>query len=264
MSSLRERFFEHGKLDDCPIYDLHSHMGPFFGAHLPWCDPDAAIRAMDRANVRMLVFCHHAAIFSPDIGNSSNVEAVRKHPDRFRAYCAINPNYPDIIEKDLQSYDEYPDVYFGLKFHGEFHEISITHDRNTPAWEFANDRSLPVLIHTWDGSSFDGEQQVREVAERYPNAKLLLGHSIHGAWKAAAHLAKYSPNVYLDLCAVLDDRGALEIIVEETGSEKLFFGTDFPWFEFHYYIGAILGADISDEDRRNIFYRNAQRLLGFY
>lgn len=257
MSSLRDRFFEHGSLDDCPIYDLHGHMGPFFGAHLPWCDPDAAINAMDRANVRMLVFCHHAAIFSPDIGNSANIEAVRMHPNRLRAYCGINPNYPDIIEKDVQSYDDYPDVYVGFKFHKDFHGISITDSRNTPAWELADSRGLPVLLHTWQES-----EQVREAAEKYPNAKILMGHSIHDNWDAAIELANNFPNVHYELCAVPDERGVLEKFVENSGSEKIFFGTDFPWFDFHYYIGAILGADISDDDRRNIFYRNARRLLG--
>lgn len=47
----------------------------------------------------------------------------------------------------------------------------------------------------------------------------------------------------------------------ECGSTRMVFGTDAPWFNYPYYIGSLLGADITDEDRRNICYRNAERLL---
>jgi len=60
---------------------------------------------------------------------------------------------------------------------------------------------------------------------------------------------------------VLDDRGVIEKFVDRAGSEKIIFGTDTPWFNHHNYIGALLGAEISDDDRRNILYRNAEKLL---
>jgi hypothetical protein len=66
------------------------------------------------------------------------------------------------------------------------------------------------------------------------------------------------------LTAVFDERGPLEIFLEKCGSEKILFGTDLPWFDTHHGIGAILATDMSDDDRRNIFYRNGERLLGKY
>ena len=263
MRSLKDEFVERGKVADCPVYDCHGHMGPFFGAHLPEADPDSAVRMMDRAGVKMLIFCHHAALFAPDVGNRANIETVHRHPDRLRAYCGVNPNYPDAVAKDIATFDDHPDVYVGFKFLASYHLIHLTDDRNRPAWEFANERGLPVLCHTWGGSQWDGPQQVRECAERYPNAKILMGHSCHDAWDAAVELANSFPNVHYELCAVLDNRGMLEKFVESSGSEKIFFGTDYPWFDYHYYIGAVLGAQITDDDRRNIFYRNAERVFGF-
>jgi len=53
----------------------------------------------------------------------------------------------------------------------------------------------------------------------------------------------------------------LELFVEKAGSHKILFGTDLHWFDPHYYIGAILSADISDEARRDIFYRNGEQIL---
>jgi predicted TIM-barrel fold metal-dependent hydrolase len=75
-------------------------------------------------------------------------------------------------------------------------------------------------------------------------------------------LARDFPNVYLELTAVMDDRGVLEKFAEEAGSERMFFGTDLPWFDPHHAMGCLLSADITDEDRHNICHRNAERLLG--
>jgi predicted TIM-barrel fold metal-dependent hydrolase len=41
----------------------------------------------------------------------------------------------------------------------------------------------------------------------------------------------------------------------------MLFGTDLPWFDPHQAIGALLSADITDEDRHNICHCNAEKLL---
>lgn len=259
--TLKTLLFRHGKLTDCPVYDMHGHMGALQGARLPRCTPEAMITAMDRAGVRLTVFCHHDTLFVPDAGNTANVETARRYPDRFRSYCGINPNYPDQIHADLNAFDNNRDVFVGFKFLADYHTVAITDDRSAPVWEKAEADRLLVLLHTWGGSSYDGPEQVRACAVRYPHARILMGHSCHGAWREAAELASNFPNVFLELTAVLDDRGVVDQFVRAPGSRKIVFGTDTPWFNHHYCIGALLGADMTDDDRRNILFRNARRLL---
>ena len=258
---LRERFFAAGRLDDCPIYDLHGHWGPHNAIHLPGADAATARGLLERANVRRLVFCHHHTLFTPDIGNQANIDAVRALPDLLRAYMGINPNYPDVVAEDLDRFDQYPDVFVGFKLLGDYHRVSVADDRNRPVWEMANARRLPVLMHTWGGSIYNGYEAVRAVAERYPEALIICGHSIHSDWAHAIELAQTFPNLYLELTAVPDDRGVVEQLLEGAGSRKLVFGTDFPWFSHYYYIGALLGTGMDDEALRDILYRNAQRIL---
>ncbi len=259
--NLYHSFMRYGKCTGCPVYDMHGHMGPMPGEQLPNSDPDSMLRSMDRAGVQMLVFCSHQTLFNPLSGNSPNIEVVRQHPQRFRAYCGLNPNYPEEIDCALQNYDDFRDVYVGFKFLADYHRKPITCAEYEPAWQFADDNELLILLHTWDTSPLDGPEPIAVVAEKYPNVQILMGHSCHGNWRAAVELTKCFPNLYLELTAVLDERGVLEFFVEQVGSERLLYGTDLPWFSEHYYIGAVLGAEITDEDRRNIFYRNAQRLI---
>jgi predicted TIM-barrel fold metal-dependent hydrolase len=237
-------------------------MGPYAAIYFPRGDTADMIRTMDECGVRMLVFSHHVALASsPKLGNRLGVEAVRQYPDRLRAYCSVNPNYPEQLRADMETFEAYSDVYVGFKFLSDYHGLPLTDKAYQPAWEYANERELLILAHTWGESKMDGAAVVREVADRYPRVKFLLGHSCHGEWDAAVQLARDFPNIYLELTAVFDDRGALEKFVRGAGSERMLFGTDLPWFDPHHAIGALLSADISDEDRHNICHRNAEKLL---
>ena len=261
LSPLEREFWETGKAATCPIYDMHGHMGIWHSIYFPRADTADMIHTMDQCGVRLLVFSHHLALFAPDIGNHASIEAVRRYPGRLRAYCVANPNYPEQIEADLAHFDEHRDVYVGLKFLADYHHVPLTDARYRPAWDYADAHELPVLAHTWGGSPFDGPEVLRQVAERYGRVRLLLAHCCHDNWDAAIGLARDFPNVYLELTAVLDDRGTLEKMVCEAGSDRMLFGTDLPWFDPHHAVGALLSADISDDDRHNICHRNAERLL---
>jgi hypothetical protein len=237
-------------------------MGQFCSIYFPFETPEAMVKRMDRAGVRLLVFSHHGALLSPDLGNTPTLEAVRRFPDRLRGYCVVNPNYPDLLRAEVDAYPRNEDAFVGFKLHGSMHTVALTDPGYEPAFDYANQRELPVLMHTWGGSRYDGEEQVAQVAERYPRVRFLLGHSLHNDWDAAIRLARRFDNVILELCAVLDERsGVLERFVQEADPNRIVFGTDLPWFSYHYYIGAVLGSDISDEHREAIFFRNALRLI---
>lgn len=260
-SPLAAEFWEHGRSESCPIIDMHGHMDSFAAIYFPRGKTDQMIRTMDECGVRRLVFSHHHSLQVPDLGNAPSVEAVRRYPRRLRAYCVINPNYPDLAARELQRADETRDVFVGIKFLADYHQVAISDDRYRPALEYADSRRLLCLMHTWGGSRFDGEDQVRVLAERYHNLTFLLGHSCHGAWDKAIQLAHDFPNIYLELTALFDDRGVLEKFCAEAGSKRMLFGTDLPWFDPHQAVGALFSARLSDEEIHDICHRNAEKLL---
>jgi uncharacterized protein len=260
-SELAREFWENGKSTTCPIYDMHGHMGTFYGIDFPRAETPDMIRTMDDCGVKMLVFSHHFALFAPNLGNQPSINAVRQYPGRLRAYCVINPNYPEAAQASIASFEEYRDVYVGFKFLSDYHQIAITDERYRPAWEYADEHNLLILMHTWGGSQFDGPAVIRQMAERFHRVKIFLGHSTHGAWNEAVSLARDFPNIYLELTAVFSVRGTLEKFVNEVGSDRMLYGTDLPWFDPHHATGCLLSAGITDEDRHNICHRNAEKLL---
>lgn len=261
-SLLAREFWSRGRSERCPVIDLHGHMGPHVGSWMPRCETDAMMRTLDRCGVRMLVFCHHYTLMNGGVyGNRPNIEAVRRHPDRLRAYLGVNFNWPEQVARDLALFDDHRDVFVGLKFLAGYHRIPWDDPVCEPAWRFADERRLLVLVHSWGGSPHDGPDQARIIARRYPNLQLLLGHSLHGAWSEAIAIAREFPHVHLELTAVLDDRGPLELFCRAGLARQLLFGTDLPWFNPHHGIGSVLSAEIDDEARHDILHRNAEKLL---
>jgi len=261
-SQLAAEFWEKGRSESCPIYNMHGHPGEYHSMYMPRGKPADMLPAMDAAGVKMVCFAHFAALNCPDIGNRLAVEAVRAFPDRFRAYLAVNPHYPEMLARDLSEYDSLTDVYVGLKLLADYHKVRLSDVRYRRALEFADARGLLVLAHTYDGSPFNGPDEVRRVLDTYQHLHLLMGHSLNAAWEEAAAIARDHPNAHLELTGAFGQRGAVEVLCQGAGSGKMLFGTDVPMYGQHQAIGQLLSADITDEDIHNICHRTAEKLLG--
>lgn len=260
-SPLAEAFWKSRIVSDCPVIDMHGHLGHWPAIYFPRPEPQEMLQSMDHAGVKKLCFSSHEALFNAADGNDVTLNVVRQWPDRFRGYMVINGNYMDLVRRDLQRFDKCRDAFIGLKFLAGYHGVALTDPRYDPVWQFASDRKIIVLCHTWGNNEMNGPRQIRAVAERWPDIRLLMAHSCYGQWEEAAALATEFPNVYCDLCAVFECRGTLELFAERGASKRMVFGTDLPWFSPLHGIGCVLSADITDDDRRNILYRNAQALL---
>lgn len=268
---ITREFVAHGRVDDCPVIDTHAHFGPYAAIYFPRHRPERVLHTMDSCNVRWLITSGHAALVDPERGNREIAQLVAAHPDRIRGYWVINPNYPGRMQSALEDFaaeqrtvgqSSTVPAFVGFKFHPGGAGVSLIDDRYRPALEYADAHGLPVLSHTWAGKGMCSYAEVAQAAERHPNVRFLMGHAGYGDWIDSAQVARDHQHVYLELTAAYSVRGALEIMIEHAGSEKILFGTDHPWFDPRYGIGCILSAYMTDEDRRNILYRNAQRLFG--
>jgi predicted TIM-barrel fold metal-dependent hydrolase len=259
-SQLAQEFWQQGRLARCPILDFHAHMYDCAGLFLPRKVPEEMLRTMDACNSVLTLFAGHESLAHPGVGVDKDLEAARRYPDRFKAYHPVISRHLD-PKADLKRMDDNPDLFAGFKFHPSWYGVPLSDSRHDPYWEYADGRGLLVLSHTWGGSAVDGPDEVEKVLGKYHSLVFIAGHSFHTDWPRAAAFANEFPNFYAELTAVLDNRGGLEVLVEQAGSGKILFGTDLPWFSTHYGIGAVLSAEISDEDRLNVFHRNGEKLL---
>jgi predicted TIM-barrel fold metal-dependent hydrolase len=259
-SEIAREFLARGRSQTCPVIDMHGHYGPYRGIYFPKPWADGMLETMDRCGVVCIVCSSHASLVDPARGNREMADVVKAHPNRFYAYCTINPNYPELASEDIERFAKVG-AFVGFKLHPSGHSYPINGPRYVPALEYANEHKLLVLSHTWGESQYDRPQLLHELAAKYPNVRLLMGHSGYGEWDSAFAVARECPNVYLELTAASRVSGIITRMVREVGSKKIVFGTDLPWFDPLYGVGAVCFSRITDEDRHDILHRNAERLL---
>lgn len=283
-SPIAREYLEQGRSQSCPIIDMHGHVGPFYGCYLPSSPVERMRQRLKRSGVQRIVCSHHSALACDvEQGNALMKALVESHPDEFLGYWVINPNYPDIVQRDLRQFGRLAG-FAGLKLWPDYHLVPVNSPKYAPALEYADAHGLLVLVHTFGESPFDSPDLLAEAALRYPRARFLMGHCGYGEWEKSVAIARDLANVYLDLTSVFQAldfsqmpggslmprvpvlsphvNGLVEYMVATAGSRKVVFGSDLPWYSQHYHAGAVLFAHISDDDRHDILHRNAERLLG--
>ena len=258
-SQLAQTFWETGKLG-VPILDFHAHMHEDNSIYLPNREPAGMAATMDQCGTRWTLFCSHYAMRDPIAGEEYQKEAVHAFPNHFRAYHGVMAMYTD-PDRHLREIEDNPDVYVGCKFLCDYYRTPLSDPAYAPYFEFLNEKNMLALLHTWGGSRHNGVDEFAKIVDKYPNVTFICGHSFFGDFSHADELFHGKENLYYELTAVPIVRGYIEEICEKAGSERLLFGSDLPWFATSHSIGCVLSADLTDEDRENIFWKNGDRIL---
>lgn len=260
-SELWAEFIENGRLISTKVIDSHTHMHAVGDASTPICNEDDCIKLMDDENIEMIFCTTHEDLFSPSMNlNETSINFAHRFPNRVKIYYAFNPNQKkDYLDKINQVIVD--DSFIGLKFLPNYHNCSLEGEGYREVLEFADEHKLLVLSHTWGDKPQNNVGNVREMIKSYKDLFFIMGHSAPGDLDGAIEVAKINQNVYLDICDIHRHSGIIEKMVNAIGSERVLFGTDLPWYDPNYAIGSVLCAKISDEDKKNILYKNAKRLM---
>lgn len=239
------------------ITDMHAHYGYMRVFPYEQIDPEGVVREMDRIGIER-VFVAPTPATSPEteINNDRLLDAVRACPGRILGYAIC---YPRSEAGGLKAIERAIDAgLHGIKMHDANH-IAYEDKGYEPVWAYADERRLPVLLHTWGNL-----KPLREVLKNVTRAPVLLGHSGAGSGGAEAYVetAKEFPNVYLEMCWSQAPYGLIEHFVSKVGADRILWGSDSPIMSFSQQIGRVLFADISDDDKKQILVENPKRALG--
>jgi len=264
-----KNYFEHIQsglpLDDIEIIDLHAHLGPCYNMHIPDNSAAAMIHNMDLCGIDKAVISTTIS-FDTDIvlGNNMMLEALDSFPGRLYGACSVNGNYPELSLTELERLFKRPEVVM-IKVHPYETKCKIDDPRMERIYDFASARRLFVLVHTWlDNDPYGNQDMFASVVKAYPQINWIMGHS-GGPYGSvhAVEIAKKVPNVFLDTTLSMCPVQQIEYFVKEIGSERIIFGTDNPYLNPKIQVGRIALANITQQDRINIFSANAKRYINF-
>lgn len=124
------------------------------------------------------------------------------------------------------------------------------------------------LQHSWykvTGNAPDESSpaDVAELARRYPEARIIMAH-VGGDWEKGVATIRDCENVAVDTCGCDSEMGMIELTVRELGAERVLFGTDAGKLEardFVSQLGKVMGAHVTEEERRLILCDNIRRYI---
>lgn len=194
--------------------------------------------------------------------NRRQYEDTKPYAERFVNFYTANPNYPELLEDDVRRSIE-DRGFKGIKMHPWCTGFPIDNPASRRMVELAVEYDVPILYH--DGTPPWAETlQVAAMADYYPEAKIIIGHSgLFDAYRSAIRACNTHENIWLGICgpAVGD---AAEII-RKTRKDRLLYGSDFASSETSNLVAERIRvlelACPNEELRRQIMYDNAKKLI---
>lgn len=251
-------------LKNTPIFDVHGHIGPYARYRFPQDSAQSLIWAMDKLGIDWTAISANAAI-GPDThyGNRVTAACVQRWPDRLIGYGVVNPKYPrEVIPELRHCFDELR--LQALKLHPGFHQYPIDGSLAQPAWEFANDRALIVLVHTRVDDPYCDPRRLDRVAGKYPQTNIIIAHAggafFHG-FDATIEVVKAHHNVYADTVTSITPYSQVEYLVAGMGVDKVLFGTDSVFLSPTNQLGKVIFSRLTEQEKRMVLGLNALKLF---
>ena len=167
----------------------------------------------------------------------------------------------------------------GLKLYPGYQPFYPNDPKWTPAYEFAAEHKLPVMIHTGDTYSPQGKLKyahplhVDEVAVDFPDVRFVICHLGNPWIRDCMEVVYKNANVYTDISGltlgVFEDRfenfmrkQVQEMLVYGVEPHAVLYGTDWPISSMESYLDFMKTLAIPEKDRSKIMAGNAADLFG--
>lgn len=269
-NSLWRPFINGEGMKDVEIYDVHTHLG--------YTSPSGYIRNltfesqiaqfekdMERFNIKKIVSAV-TGIADPIACHEEKEAAVKGKGDRFKGYVRYDPNHEEVFTDEYLQERFATGYYVGFKSLPHYMKTDIRDKKYERMFQYAHDHHLPILLHT--DNQKGSPMACAEMAARYPNAKVILGHTgLFDEGRAQAERLAKNPNynnVYFEFCgSFLTKRRRWSQTLEHIDYHRVLFGTDAPILSNIWELSRLLSEDISDKALIAILGQNAKELFGF-
>jgi uncharacterized protein len=192
-------------------------------------------------------------------------ECTRRGPVEVIAGCSVHPADDDPLAEVRTAVEDLGARV--LKLHCSVGDYSPDDRRFDPVWEWVSATRLPVVVHAGHGvtghTGADELEPIAAVAQRWPDARVIVAHCGHAAADRTLELLRRHPNLHADLTPVV-----FELVEPEPGAvagvaDRLLFGSDAPntAFEVSAALAAVDRLELPDHLHRAVTGGTARRLV---
>lgn len=194
------------------------------------------------------------------------------YPSKFYAFADIDTRNTSVQSVDaiITAIDLYG--LDGIKIHPNNTGVALDDEYNAPIFALAQQRKIPVAIHSYPNSADDvsAAKRIVKIAEHYPGLKLIVSHMGAFQWENLLPIG-----CYVDMSAILPDYvrtygiAKTNEILRAFGVDRLLFATDYPDNRhlqpneiYNAYFDILNRMDFTEEEAVKIAYQNANDILG--
>jgi uncharacterized protein len=248
---------------DLHIVDSHCHMGPWYNYYFSEAGIDSMLQDADKIGVKKLFIAPHAAI-SCDyrLGNAQAAETAEKHPHRVYGLLVLNPNKPEEIQGEFDTY-YFRRNFTGVKLHPTLHRFGLADPGCSRVFDRLREYGGYALCHTWEGNPFCGTAVCESIIRAYPEVAFVLAHSAgtHTGVLNTMRLVNEYENAYMDTSGFEYSDTWIEDIMAVANPSKVLFGSDCPYHDLRGGISRILFSDLDDLVKIRILGENLEAML---
>lgn len=242
------------------IIDIHTHV---WGGH-PEDSKAKLLKAIDRYGLARIYVSALQTYFSDEEEisylNKLVYDFMQQEPEKIGGAVYLNPKNQNVMDVLKRAIEEQGFEMIKLWCCTTADDPSVD-----PIMEYAEEAGVPVLFHAFHKATAQVPNEtlgyhVANIARRHPKTKILMAHLGGNCYNGIPPI-RDCKNVWTDNSGSTFFHGDdLNYAIEMLGAERILFGTDMPGCCASN-IGQILGADLTEEQRELIFWKNAQKLL---
>jgi predicted TIM-barrel fold metal-dependent hydrolase len=230
--------------------------------------------AVDRA-----VILHVAKTDLGRKGNDDIAAVAKRWPEKLVPFGSVHPMFAGAIEEFTRSIKELG--FKGCKLSPIYQKFHPMDPAVCKIYAKAEEWGVPLIFHTATAQAPDIPLRYAnpilfdDVANAFPDLKIIMAHLGHPWQRECIVMARKHRNVYMELSANFyrpwSLYNALLLAMEWGQSEKIFFGTDWPYTTARETMAGLRGLNqfakggnprIPDEVIEGIIYRDALAILG--
>lgn len=199
-----------------------------------------------------------------ELGNEETYEICRNEPNLIPVmtlnpcrYLGVEAEIGKWRERGLRIFRFFPDFQNWPYSYAPFQRIL----RHLASQNTAESQSLIILPARVGGHGKHGViSEIGLIAGVYPKLRFLITGAYYGNLAEAIVAAQDHPNLMLETHLVNSPEG-IRVLVEHVGADRVVFGTEMPLNYPGAALGAVTGADLTEECRTAILAGNARRIL---
>lgn len=222
-----------------------------------WLDVDRLSEEMGRFNIKKaLVYHSYSRDYDAYFGNEKLIEEIKGRSNLYPVWVLLPLDiFPiDTLDKLLERFRG--NNIRAVRFFPDLHNFLLEEEMIGDLLSFLEELKIPILI----SPNNIGWRDIYSMLRNHPNIRLVLMDLTYRQSSYIFPLLKRYENIYIELSGYITFLG-IETLYKRFGGERMLFGSNLPYKSPGSTIHYIEKADIPEEIKDCIAYKNSDRLI---